>query len=220
MRRVVHYLMSCSALQKVFSYTSFVGPHKLLSNCPKCVLLQISVCFYTLCAIVRDRDTHTHTNTLTYALSVLCSSSHDTAQLWPIFWCNWHDWTAATVAVATTATTTATAAVMATYQSRSFVAKRCRDKFDNIFAYNNCELLPRRRTFTFYSPTEGRCVQWYFVYVVYMFYVLVDQSLGIISVEDTRQLWQQQNAAIMTYIKIICIVLHTNDKNNMHWNWL
>lgn len=58
----------------------------------------------------------------------------------------------------------------------------------------------------FIPPTEGRCVQWYFVY---MFYVLVDHSLGIISVEDTRQLWQQQNAAIMTYVyKIICFVLH------------
>lgn len=39
------------------SLAVFVGSLELLSNCPQCVLLQISVWLY----VIRDRDTRTHT---------------------------------------------------------------------------------------------------------------------------------------------------------------
>lgn len=63
-------MASCGALLDELlrkrSLAVFVGSLELLSNCPQCVLLQISVWFY----VIRDRDTRTqtHAHEFTHAL--------------------------------------------------------------------------------------------------------------------------------------------------------
>lgn len=148
------------------------------------------------CLVVRDtRSRYTHTHTNSHMRCRLCSSSHAATQLWPIFRRNWHDDCCYSCCCYSD---NSNSCCYGHISVKVVWPKDVGISLTTIRLKKICELF---RTFTFYSPTEGRCVRWYFVYVVYIVYVLVDQSLGIISVEDTRQLRQQQNAAIMTYIK-------------------